>query len=93
MPIHPRVVARHVLDCHRMMDGGVMVVSTREQETPFQVFEHDRQVDPSPFGSTTRRLGGNCDQHGPSWAKRPPPSVIPRAPLHARMTPAARQDV
>ncbi len=80
MMIGPCMVARHLVDCHRMMRNGV-VLSTREQDTPFQVFEHHRQGDPSPLGSTTRRIGGNLDQHGPSWAKRPlrevPPYALP----------------
>jgi hypothetical protein len=82
-----------MMDFRRMVRAAVVVVSTREQDTPFQVFEYHRQGDPSPLGSTTRRIGGNWDQHGPSWAKRPPREVTPRASLHARRTPAAREDV
>jgi hypothetical protein len=85
------VSRRSVVNCWQVMDCDVMV-TMREQDTPFQVLDHHRQHDPPPLGSTTLQLGGNLDQHGPSWAKRPSREVAPRASVHAEMTPAAKTD-
>lgn len=75
------------LRSHMNSGVGSVMVKDRQEQTPFQVFDADRELDAAAGNSTTGLIDDIRGRHGPSWANQTVNShalSVIRPPRHGR---------